>query len=262
MRALLSLIILLVAFESGAQCTNCAARKILQPFDTILRQSAENKISRKDVRRGLWDFSVAQNATHGDYWNLDTTWGRHSIDTGTIRCRGFYDKTGTPYGVWVKYMRGYNENCREYFFFEKGLCGKHVYYNFHHGSWLVDSLNSTRDTLYSGFFLYPNEHDINRMFSNSPGTFIIGDKWLLPRDSCFRHRTYRRDNWVQEMVTDSKGKFISEQAFQFIADSTFIYTYDNENGTYILEIFIGWPANTIPVERRKFRMSDDVEIKE
>ena len=74
-------------------------RDKLAPYDSLLKQPPENRINKKGNRIGLWDFSVKQNVLHGNYYGLDTTWGRHKIDTGTIRCRGFYNRKGVPAGV-------------------------------------------------------------------------------------------------------------------------------------------------------------------
>lgn len=242
-------------------------RDKLAPYDSILKQQPENRINNKGNRIGLWDFSVKQNVLHGNYYGLDTTWGRHKIDTGTIRCRGFYNRKGVPTGVWIKYMRGYEDYVREYFFYEKGVCVRHAYYDMHNGRWMYDSLNKTHDTLITPFIHGNGHYDIYYNYYGKKSSFVMGDKWLLPKDSCFTLRKVSGESYgnpyTQTYIYDTAGTIVYFQSRIKKGDTTKIVT-DLTEDTYKIEKYLNWPENKKPFSVKTYRQTPngDIEIKE
>jgi hypothetical protein len=251
MMSLRTIVIVLYALFTqeflDAQCSYCLTSETVKAWSSLLDQPAPCGIDRKGRKTGVWDFSVRENVHYGNYYCIDTSRGRNNPDTGIIRARGEFRK-GIPVGTWIKYMKDMPDTYIEYFFYEKGVCRKHVYHDHHNGWWMYDSLNKTRDTLITPLISSSMEYDMYSHYCGRASTFSIQDKWLLPKEECSMLRTYRRANTIMLTIHDTSGTDIPYKHIIFRGDTTIIAIY-RPDGSYLEDYYLNWPKEKTPVKK-------------
>lgn len=126
-------------FANYGDSSNYKNYKLLKKYDRIIDSKAIKFSDTISNKNGLFQIDSVKN-THFDYYCSITE------PIGNTIAKGYY-KNNIPVGVWVKYNKSTDSNFNEYFFMENGICMKHVFYWHHDGSYFMDSITPTIDTL-------------------------------------------------------------------------------------------------------------------
>ncbi|MCB9251627.1 MAG: hypothetical protein H6605_04125 [Flavobacteriales bacterium] len=113
--------------------------KMLKKYNSIIFAPATKYTDTILNKNGLFEIDSVKN-THFDYYCSITK------PIGNTVAKGYY-KNNVPTGVWVKFNHSTDSSFNEYFFMKSGICMKHVFFWHHDGSYFMDSITPTMDTL-------------------------------------------------------------------------------------------------------------------
>lgn len=148
-------------------CDTCSKGHylLLKQYNSIIDSTANQLDTSLHLKDGLYYIDSVQS-NHFNYYCTKTE------PVGNTIVKGYY-RNGIPVGVWVKYNDSTDWSFNEYFFFEDGVCMKHVFLFHHMWNYYMDSVTPRKDTL------------IRTHFNSSFNHYDQREYYYIPQDGQF-----------------------------------------------------------------------------